>query len=149
MTRRRKSNTQDHFKYSHIYTHRDNCAHHAPSESRRSTCTCNFPGCWCTRGRSRHCIQLHTRRHLQKDDNMNVLQKCSYNKPVDFQSINISEVQKCLLLPRVTLAEWHHFNICAFNVNIQPGSGELSVQPGKLETFGQTRSKLIKSTPFF
>lgn len=62
---------------------------------------------------------------------------------------NISEVQKCLLLLRVTLAEWHDFNICAFTVNIQPGSGELSVQPGKLETFGQTRSKLIKSTPFF
>lgn len=80
-----------------------------------------------------------------------VLQKCSYNKVWARlkKHFNISELRKCLLLLRVTLAEWHHFNICTFTVNIQPGSGELSVQPGKLETFGQAGSKLIKSTPFF
>lgn len=47
------------------HTHLDNCAHHAPSGSHHSMCTCNFLGCWCTRGRSRHCTQSHTRRHLQ------------------------------------------------------------------------------------
>lgn len=50
------------------HTHLDNCAHHVPSGSHHSMCTCNFLGCWCTHGHSHHCIQSRTRLHLQRED---------------------------------------------------------------------------------
>lgn len=51
-----------------MHTHLDNCAHHAPTGSHHSMCTCNSLGCSCTRGHIRRCIQLHTRQHLQREN---------------------------------------------------------------------------------
>lgn len=66
-TRREKKNQFNTCPHT-SQTHLDNCGHHVPSGSHHSMCTCNSLGCSCTHGHSRHCIRLHTRRHLQRDN---------------------------------------------------------------------------------
>lgn len=49
-------------------THPGSCVRRGPGGTRRSTCTCSFLGCWCTRGHNLHCIRSHIRLHLQGKD---------------------------------------------------------------------------------